>query len=144
VPRLERDFFQASAEVTERTVVTRLPDLTLKELLLAFRDVVTRAEMLAHHHIRRESLSVRQRMSDVLLKVQAGTFAEFRDLFDPHEGRMGVTVTFLALLELLKEALIEVVQTEPYAPIHVRAATTQPPTDTGLDEFAPAGSTLPA
>jgi segregation and condensation protein A len=76
--------------------------------------------------------------------VQAGTFAEFRDLFDPLEGRMGVTVTFLALLELLKESLIELVQTEPYAPIHVRAATTQPPTDTGLDEFATEGATLPA
>jgi segregation and condensation protein A len=144
VPRLERDFFQAHAEVAERTVVTRLPDLALKELLLAFRDVVTRAEMLAHHHIRRESLSVRQRMSEVLLRVQAGTFAEFRDLFDPLEGRMGVTVTFLALLELLKESLIELVQTEPYAPIHVRAATTRPPTDTGLDEFATEGATLPA
>jgi segregation and condensation protein A len=144
VPRLERDFFQANAEVTERTVVTRLPDLALKELLLAFRDVVTRAEMLAHHHIRRESLSVRQRMSEVLLRVQAGSFAEFRDLFDPQEGRMGVTVTFLALLELLKESLIELVQTEPYAPIHVRAATTQPPMDTGLDEFAAGGATLPA
>ena len=144
VQRLERDFFQANADVTERTVVTRLPDLTLKELLLAFRDVLTRAEMLAHHHIRREPLSVRQRMSEVLLKVQTGTFAEFRDLFDPQEGRMGVTVTFLALLELLKEALIELVQTEPYAPIHVRAATTQPPIDTELDDLTAGGATLPA
>lgn len=145
VPRLERDFFQATADASERTVVTRLPDLTLKELLLAFRDVLTRAEMLAHHHIRREPLSVRQRMSEVLLKVQTGTFAEFRDLFDPQEGRMGVTVTFLALLELLKEALIELVQTEPYAPIHVRAATAQPPIDAELEELTrTGGSTLPA
>jgi len=144
IPRLERDFFQANAEVTERTVVTRLPDLALKELLLAFRDVLTRAEMLAHHHIRREPLSVRQRMSEVLLKVQSATFSEFRDLFDPLEGRMGVTVTFLALLELLKESLIELVQTEPYAPIHVRAATTPPPSDTGFDDFASEGATLPA
>jgi segregation and condensation protein A len=144
VQRLERDFFQASADVTEKAVVTRLPDLTLKELLLAFRDVLTRAEMLAHHHIRREPLSVRQRMSEVLLKVQTATFAEFRDLFDPQEGRMGVTVTFLALLELLKEALIELVQTEPYAPIHVRAATTRPPVDTELDDLAATGATLPA
>jgi len=129
VPRLERDFLQVSAEVVEKPVVARLPDLTLKELLIAFRDVLTRAEMLAHHHIRREPLSVRQRMSEVLLKVQTGTFAEFQDLFDPEEGRMGVTVTFLALLELLKECLIELVQTEPYAPIHVRAATTKPVDD---------------
>lgn len=144
IPRLERDYFQANADVTERTVVTRLPDLTLKELLLAFRDVLTRAEMLAHHHIRREPLSVRQRMSEVLLKVQTGTFADFRDLFDPSEGRMGVTVTFLALLELLKESLIELVQTEPYAPIHVRAATTQPPIDSDLDDLTSGGATLPA
>ncbi len=144
VPRLERDFFQANAEVAERTVVTRLPDLTLKELLLAFRDVLTRAEMLAHHHIRREPLSVRQRMSEVLLKIQTGTFAEFRDLFDPREGRMGVTVTFLALLELLKESLIELVQTEPYAPIHVRAAMSRPALDGDLEDVSPEGSTLPA
>jgi segregation and condensation protein A len=123
LPRLERDMYQASAEMTERSVVTRLPDLTLKELLLAFRDVLTRADMLAHLHVRREPLSVRQRMSEVLLKVQQGSFSDFKDLFDPAEGRMGVTVTFLALLELLKESLIELVQTEPYAPIHVRAAT---------------------
>jgi len=142
VPRLERDFLQGSAEVVEKPVVARLPDLTLKELLLAFRDVLTRAEMLAHHHIRREPLSVRQRMSEVLLKVQTGTFAEFRDLFDPAEGRMGVTVTFLALLELLKECLIELVQTEPYAPIHVRAATTKPVEDS--DDFLAEGATLPA
>jgi segregation and condensation protein A len=144
IPRLERDFFQAGAEVTERNVVTRLPDLTLKELLLAFRDVLTRAEMLAHHHIRREPLSVRQRMSEVLLKVQAGTFAEFRDLFDPQEGRMGVTVTFLSLLELLKEGLIEVVQTEAFAPIHVRAATARAAVDGGLEDLAAGGVPLPA
>ena len=144
VPRLERDYFQANAAVVDRTIVTRLPDLTLKELLLAFRDVVTRAEMLAHHHIRREPLSVRQRMSEVLLKVQKESFAEFRDLLDPQEGRMGVTVTFLALLELLKESLIEVVQTELYAPIHVRAAAVQLPRETGLETFAAGGSTLPA
>lgn len=126
IPRLERETHQASAEMTERTVITRLPDLTLKELLLAFRDVLTRAEMLAHHHIAREPLSIRQRMSDVLLRVQGASFVEFAALFDPAEGRMGVTVTFLALLELLKESLIEVVQTEAYAPIHVRAASAKP------------------
>jgi segregation and condensation protein A len=122
LPRLERDVFQAVADVSERPVVTRLPDLTLKELLLAFKDVLARAELLAHHHIRREPLSVRQRMSEVLVRLGAERFSEFRELFDATEGRMGVTVTFLALLELLKEGLIEVVQIEAYAPIHVRAA----------------------
>ncbi len=113
--------------MTERVVVTHLPDLTLKELLLAFRDVLARAEMLTPHHIRREPLSVRQRMSEVLLKVKMGTFHPFQELFDPEEGRMGVTVTFLALLELLKESLIEVVQSEAYGPIHVRASVSQRP-----------------
>jgi segregation and condensation protein A len=122
LPRMERDVLQASADTSERPVVTRLPDLTLKELLLAFRDVLTRAELLAHHHIRREPLSVRQRMSEVLLRLDSESFTPFQALFDPEEGRMGVTVTFLALLELLKESLIELVQTEPFAPIHVRSA----------------------
>jgi segregation and condensation protein A len=121
LPRMERDVFPASADVSERPVVTRLPDLTLKELLLAFKDVLTRAELLAHHHIRREPLSVRQRMSEVLVRLNAERFSEFAALFDPAEGRMGVTVTFLAILELLKEGLIEAVQVESFGPIHVRA-----------------------
>jgi segregation and condensation protein A len=134
LPRLERDTQLAGAEVVDRQVVTRLPDLTLKELLVAFRDVVTRAEMLAHHHIRREPLSVRQRMSEVLARIQADSFADFLSLFDPAEGRMGVTVTFLALLELLKEGMVELVQTEAYAPIHVRAATSRRAIEADIDE----------
>ena len=131
MPRMERDTYQAAAEVVVRPVVTRLPDLTLKEMLLAFHDVMRRAEMFAHHHIQREALSVRQRMSDVLTRLNQGGFQEFHRLFDPVEGRMGVTVTFLAVLELLKEAVIEIVQAEAFAPIHVRVATTAGPA--GID-----------
>ncbi len=120
LPRMERDSFQASAEVTEKKVEPKLPDLTLKELLIAFKDVMARAEMFARLHVQREPLSVRQRMSEVLLKIQKGSFVTFGDLFDPAEGRMGVTVTFLALLELLKESLIDLVQAEAYATIHIR------------------------
>jgi len=120
--RLERDVAPASAEVIERQVVTKLPDLTLKELLIAFKDAIERSDMFAHHHVQREPLSVRERMSAVLLALQGTRYAEFSKLFDPAEGRMGVAVTFLATLELLKEALIEVVQAEPFGPIHVRAA----------------------
>ena len=123
LPRMERDIQQARAEVEERKVATQLPDLTMKELLMAFKDVLSRAEMFAHLHVQREPLSVRQRMSEVLLKVKDGGFCDFAHLFDPREGRMGAAVTFVAVLELLREALIEVVQAEPYAPIHVRAAT---------------------
>jgi hypothetical protein len=77
--------------------------------------------MFAHHHVRREPLSVRERMSNVLLTLQAEKFVDFVRLFDPAEGRIGVTVTFLAILELLKEHLIRVVQAEAFGPIHVRA-----------------------
>ncbi len=123
LPRLERDVFVASAEATERKVVTKLPDATLKELLLAFHDVLKRAEMFSNLHMQREPLSVRQRMSEILSRVKASNFTGFVELFDPEEGRMGVAVTFIALLELLRESVIEVVQSEQYAPLHVRAAS---------------------
>ena len=123
LPRMERDTFQASAEPMERQVVQKLPDLQLNELLVAFKDVLARAEMQAHHHIQAEALSVRQRMSEVLERIRSSEFTEFTSLFDPTEGRMGVTVTFLSLLELLKEGLIELAQGDPYSPIHIRAAS---------------------
>jgi segregation and condensation protein A len=120
--RLERDVLPVTAEVVERTVVTVLPDVTLKELLMAFKDAIARSDMFAHHHVQREPLSVRERMSQVLLALGGDRYVDFPSLFDPEEGRMGVAVTFLAILELLKETLINVVQNEPYGPIHVRAA----------------------
>jgi len=132
LPRLERDVFQTSAEICERKVVEILPDVTLRELLLSFQEVLARADMFAHHHVQREPLSVRQRMSDVLARIQDGNFAEFSSLFTPEEGRMGVVVTFLAVLELIREALLDIVQSEPFAPIHVKArsAERRPPIDT--------------
>jgi segregation and condensation protein A len=123
LPRMERDVFPASAEAPERKVVEKLPDVTLKELLLAFHDVLKRAEMFSNLQLRREPLSVRQRMSEILLRVKANVFSDFVDLFDPEEGRMGVAVTFIAILELLRESTIEVVQADAYAPLHVRAAS---------------------
>ena len=120
--RMECDVLQAAAEVTERPVVTKLPDITLKKLLLAFKDVLDRSTMFAHHHVRREPLSVRERMSTILITLQTERYVDFVRLFDPLEGRIGVTVTFLAILEMLKESLIDVVQAEAFGPIHVRAA----------------------
>jgi len=120
--RMERDVSQATAEVTEKHVVTKLPDIALKELLIAFKEAVERSDMFAHHHVQREPLSVRERMSQVLVALEGERFTDFSQLFDPAEGRTGVTVTFLAVLELLKESLIDVVQSEPYGPIHVRVA----------------------
>jgi segregation and condensation protein A len=124
--RLERDVLQASAEIVERPIVTKLPDITLKELLIAFKEVLDRSTMFAHHHVRREPLSVRERMSNILLTLQNERYVDFQRLFDPREGRIGVTVTFLAILELIKETLIDVVQTEAFGPIHVRAAQSGP------------------
>ncbi len=123
LPRLERDVFVASADAPERKIVTKMPDVTLKELLLAFHDVLKRAEMFSNLHMQREPLSVRQRMSEILSRIKANSFTGFADLFDPEEGRMGVAVTFIAILELLREAVIDVVQSDEYAPLHVRAAS---------------------
>jgi segregation and condensation protein A len=108
--------------VGPRRTVRVLPEITLKEMLIAFRDVAVRTEMFAHHHIHREPLSVRARMSDVLAALRSDTFVEFASLFHPEEGRMGVAVTFIAILELMREGLIEIAQTEAFAPIHMRAA----------------------
>ena len=122
LPRLERDLFIANADAPERKITVELPDVTLKELLLAFHDVLKRAEMFSRLHMQREPLSVRQRMSEILTRLTADSFSGFADLFDPEEGRMGVAVTFIAILELLRESVIEVAQAEPFAPLHVRAA----------------------
>mgnify|MGYP003499034039 CR=1 FL=1 len=119
--RVDRDTFPASAEVVERRVVKLLPAVTMQEMLVALKAVMSRAEMFAHHHVQRERLSVRQRMSDVLSALRTQSFVEFAQLFRAEEGRMGVTVTFSAILELLREGLIEIVQAEQFAPIHVRA-----------------------
>lgn len=126
LPRLERDVWSASAPLKERQVVRALPQITLQEMLVAFKDVVTRAQMFSHHHIQRERLSVGERMSDILARLGRDGFLPFMQLFRPEEGRMGVTVTFVAILELMREGLIDIVQTEAYAPLHVRAASPAP------------------
>ena len=120
--RMERDTLPTSAELVERKVVRVLPQVTLEEMLVAFKDVLSRAEMFAHHHVQRERLSVRERMSDILSNLRQVAFVDFTKLFRAEEGRMGVTVTFIAILELMKEGLIEIVQAEAYAVIHVRTA----------------------
>jgi segregation and condensation protein A len=116
--------FVANVDAPEKKVTAKLPDVTLKELLIAFHDVLKRAQLYSSLHLQREPLSVRQRMSEILSRIKANTFTGFADLFDPEEGRMGVAVTFIALLELLRESVIDVVQSEAYAPLHVRAAAT--------------------
>lgn len=121
--RMERDTVSASVELVERKVVKAPPTVSLQEMLVAFKDVLSRADMFTHHQVSRERLSTRQRMSDILASLRDSAFMEFGQLFRFEEGRMGVTVTFIAILELMKEGLIEIVQSEPYAPIHIRPAS---------------------
>ena len=120
MPRLERDTWVASAELVDRKVVRLAPQVTLQEMLFAFQEVLSRSDMFAHLHVQREPLSVRQRMTDILASLAANAFVDFVRLFGAEEGRRGVTVTFVAILELLREGLIEIVQAEAYAPLHVR------------------------
>src|ERR1700745_827037 len=123
LPRMERDVWATSAEMKDRKVVRLLPQVTLQEMLIAFKEVVVRSEMFAHQHIQREGLSVRARMGDLPSTLEHSSFVEFVRLFRPEEGRMGITVTFIAILELVREGLIDIVQAEPFAPLHVRAAS---------------------
>src|SRR5579862_5167810 len=147
LPRLERDIWPTSAPLKERQVVRVLPQVTLQEMLLAFKDVVVRAQMFAHHHVQRERLSVGERMSDILARLAGGSFLPFLALFRAEEGRMGVTVTFVAILELMREGLIDIVQAEPYAPLHVRGAspgrTLRLVSDEGAPDAAEARADVP-
>ncbi len=120
MPRLERDTWVASAELVDRKIQRIAPQVTLREMLLAFQEVLSRNDMFAHHHVQREPLSVRQRMTDVLAGLGTAAFVDFVRLFRPEEGRRGVSVTFVAILELMREGLIDIVQAAPYGPLHVR------------------------
>lgn len=123
LPRVGRDLFQAEVEVPDKVVEKRHPDVDLREVLLALKEVLHRAEMFSRHHVQLEPLSLRERMSEILAAVRADTFTDFYTLFTLEEGRLGVVVTFLAILELLKESLVEMVQAEPFGPIHVKAVS---------------------
>jgi segregation and condensation protein A len=120
LPRLERDTATAHAQVPDRNVIRLPPPVELRELLFALKDVMKRAELYGHHAVQREILSVRNRMSDVLKALEDRQFHAFASLFRADEGRLGIVVTFLAILELAKEHLLEIVQNEPLAPIYVK------------------------
>jgi segregation and condensation protein A len=121
LPRLERDTSLASAFMPDRQSVRTPPPVELKEMLLALRDVLKRADLFSRHAIKREALSVRARMGDVLQRLGDGEFHGFQTLFLAEEGRLGVVVTFLSILELAKERLVEIVQEEPLAPIYIKS-----------------------
>jgi segregation and condensation protein A len=123
LPRLERDLFLVRPGRPELVRQHADPDVDLKELLIALAQVLKRAEMFQHHSVVLEPLSVRERMSNILQRIsEASDFLPFGELFTLQEGRMGVVVTFLAVLELARESLIELVQNESFAPIYLRAS----------------------
>ncbi len=123
IPRLGRDVFLAHAAAPDVRAPRLMADVALEEVLLAMSEVLRRANMFESHHVSRETLSTRERMSMVLEALRGGGFVPFAHLFTLEEGRLGVVVTFMAILELVKESLIELVQNEPFSEIHVRAKT---------------------
>ncbi len=131
--RMERDVLPALVEMVEKRVVKQQAEVSLTEMLKAFAEVVRRSEHFSHHNIQRERLSQRQRMSEILSLLESAEFVEFIRLFKPEEGRMGVTVTFISILELMKEGLLDIVQAEPYAPLHVRKAVRRGEVDLSND-----------
>ena len=121
LPRQDRDTTPVQAHVPERSVVRLPPPVDLREMLLALHDVLKRADLFTGHAIKRDALSVRQRMGDVLTRLEDGKFHRFESMFTPEEGRQGVLVTFLAMLELAKEQLLDFVQEAPLAPIYLKS-----------------------
>lgn len=126
IPRLDRDHFIPDVDAPEKIEQREHPDVEMKELLLAMGAIMRRAEMFEKHEVAREVLSTRERMSTIMNRTRAGTFVAFADLFTVEEGRVGVVVTFLAMLELIKESLIDIVQNDVFGPIHVRARVDGP------------------
>jgi segregation and condensation protein A len=120
MPRMEREWYPVVVEFERISATKELPDLTLEALLDAFRDVLHRGEMFADHRIKREALSVRERMSRVLAQARSDVFTAFHDFFSFEEGRAGAVVTLMAILELIKEAMIEIVQNGEREPIYVK------------------------
>jgi len=125
LPRMERDYFLSEVEAVREKKQKVYPELDLKDIVFAFQDILKRVDLKTHHQIKRESLSVRERMTHVLSKLDSETFVDFHTLFTLKEGRLGVVVTFLAILELLKSQVIDMVQAEAYAPIYVKTASSE-------------------
>jgi segregation and condensation protein A len=121
MPRLGRDIHQASAQSPDREQQRPHPEVDMREILTALADVLRRAEMFESHQIELEKLSTRERMTQVLENIRGQQFVPFVSLFKEDEGRLGVVVTFLAIMELIKESLVEIVQSESFGPIHVKA-----------------------
>ena len=121
LPRVGRDFTLTEAHMENKSVVRLPPQVDLREILAALKDVMSRAELFTTHHISGEPLSVRERMSRIMNALRDNPYMEFHRLFDPAEGRMGVVVSFLALMELTREQLVDLVQNEPFGQIYIKS-----------------------
>lgn len=121
LPRMERELYQASGALPEIERVAPDPEVDLQTLLQALAATLRRVEMFEHHHIQRETLSTREKMSEILARISNQRFVPLVSLLLREEGRLGVVVTFLAVMELIKDSLIEIVQSEPFGPIHLKA-----------------------
>lgn len=121
LPRLERDFAIAEAYMQDRAAVREPPDVDLRELLTALRDVMGRAELFTSHQVSHEPLSVRERMTRIMDKLRDNPYMKFQQMFNLKEGRMGVVVSFLALMELTREQLVDLIQNEPFGQIYIKA-----------------------
>lgn len=121
LPRSGRDFALTEAYVENKSTVQLPPKVELREILAALKDVIGRAELFTSHQISSEPLSVRERMSRILSALRDNPYIEFHRLFDPEEGRMGVVVSFLALMELTREQLVDLVQNEPFGKIYIKS-----------------------
>ncbi len=121
LPRLGRDFALTEAFVENKSAVRLPPKIELREILVALKDVISRAELFTSHQISGEPLSVRERMSRIMSALRDNPYMEFQQLFDPGEGRKGVVVSFLALMELTREQLVDLVQNEPFGQIYIKS-----------------------
>jgi segregation and condensation protein A len=123
LPRVERDIFATVTEFPGRKINQKPPEVSMEAILKVFAEVIKRADMFSHHMIKKEALSVRERMGIVLDKVGTENFTDFEELFTVEEGRGGVIVSLLAILQLVKDSLIQLVQNETNGPIYVKAAS---------------------
>ncbi len=121
MPRMERDIHSASAALPTLDRVAPHPDVDLREILLTFAQVLKRADMFESHQVQRETLSTREKMSEILVRINKDKFVPLVSLLLRSEGRLGVVVTFLAVMELIKDSLVDIVQSEPFGPIHIKS-----------------------
>ena len=121
LPRMDRDYHRAKAAIPEIERITPDPAVDLQEILIALSGVLRRADMFEHHHIQFETLSTREKMSEIMVHLSGHKFVPLSSLLAKDEGRLGIVVTFLAVMELMKDSMVEIVQPDPFGPIHLKS-----------------------